>query len=97
MMDQEEGMQKELKRFSPDFPDKTEYEVPEGYFDRLPDQVIKKWNADQAQLKAKRLALRRIISIAALITGLCGGLFWWLNSGLETHQAEIDSARGPRW
>ena len=64
----------ELKDFSIGASGKRDLRAPEGYFDQLPDSVLQRWHKEDLQPVAKHIALRKMIAVAAIVTGLCIGV-----------------------
>lgn len=83
-MHREKEIERELKELSPDFPESPFMATPEGYFDQLPETILQKWQA-QKQLPVNKFhVIRRMITAAAVITGLCIGVLWWTNQSPAT-------------
>ena len=80
----DEEIEQELKDLSPGFPGKTFIAAPQGYFDQLPDSVMKKWQAQKVHSANPFLTIRRMITAAAVVTGLCLGVLWWTNQSSAT-------------
>lgn len=63
-------------------------EAPEGYFDRLPENVITRWKAVGVKQRNKFIWVRRM-SVAASVVLLCG-IYWWMTaSSNESGQDDI--------
>ena len=88
-MEREDDVNQELKDIIPDFPKRKNEGAPDGYFETFPDKLMARWKQDSST-KVKRLP-RRLIQIAAIVTGLLiGG--WWLITSNESVSNEPISA-----
>ena len=76
-MAQEEDINEEMKEIAPGFPLKGSYPPPAGYFETFPDQVLNRWKKEESQPVARIIHWKRIISIAAVLTGLSIGGWWF--------------------
>lgn len=56
---------------------KRTHQPPEGYFDTLPGRVIDRYTTEQQSRRNRVLSFRRMISAAAVLTGLALGIAWW--------------------
>lgn len=64
---------------------KPTYQAPEGYFEALSDQVMNRWQQEQALTHPIVITFWKKIATAAVITGICLGITWWTNqnAGLQ--------------
>lgn len=53
---------------------------PEGYFERLPDQVLERWSQSHSENTPAPLTIRRMWATAAVLTGLCIGIALWTSN-----------------
>lgn len=53
------------------------HQPPKGYFDTLPGRVIDRYHAEQPSKHNRVLSFRRMITAAAVLTGLSLGVAWW--------------------
>src|SRR4030095_929429 len=91
-MEREEDIRDELNEIAPGFPGKKSLDAPEGYFETFPDQVLNRWKKEESQPLQKKLTWKSIVGIAAVLTGLCVG-GWWFFIHPSTEQVnEITSA-----
>src|SRR5690606_16129252 len=69
-----ESLREELRELSPEFPVSSGPEIPEGYFDRLPEQVLARYRADRHR---SSMAQRRklMFAIAAMLAAVA--ILWW--------------------
>jgi hypothetical protein len=90
-MEKEEDIHDELKHLAPGFPAKKSIDPPQGYFESFPDQLLNRWRKEQSHPKLRWITWRRVIGIAAVLTGLCiGG--WWFFSSPSTDQLNTITA-----
>ena len=84
-MEKEENINDELRNVAPGFPEKKSVVAPEGYFDAFPGQVLNRWKKEESQPKPTLIFWRKVIGIAAVLTGLCigGWLFFSKSSTSE--------------
>ena len=62
----------ELDKIARGFPERMVHKAPEGYFDSLPDKVLKQWDEQHtSQTTTPVIQLRKMISAAAMVTGIC--------------------------
>lgn len=87
----EEDMYDELKNISPDFPAKKSADVPDGYFTNFPDQVLNRWRQEESQHVVRKITLWRVISIAAIFSGLLWGGWWLFTTSAKTPAREISA------
>lgn len=78
-MEEENDIHTEMKNIAPDFPVKRNMDAPEGYFEKFPVNILNQWRKAESQPATKIIAWKRIISIAAILTGLCIGGWWFLS------------------
>lgn len=84
----------ELKGFSFGTRGKHNLGAPDGYFDRLPDQVMHRWQQEKVAPEARVVPLRKMIAAAALVTGICLGITWFstranqVSTGIDISPAE---------
>ena len=71
-MTEKEDIKKELIGISVDFPMLKSKEAPEGYFEKLPDQVLNRWREEKSKVRIKPL-WRKTAQIAAMICVILGG------------------------
>ena len=90
-MEREDDIRDELNEIAPGFPAKKSLDAPEGYFESFPDQVLNRWRKEESQPVQKKLTWKSIVGIAAVLTGLCVG-GWWFFTNPSTEQVnEITS------
>src|SRR5690242_15702790 len=85
-----EDVNKELDRIAPGFPPKQHMDPPEGYFDALPDRILNRWHRKASQ-QVWKLITRQWIGIAAIVTGLIIGGWWFFNRPSNEASSEITS------
>lgn len=91
-MAQEEDINKEMNEIAPGFPVKRSYTPPAGYFETFPDQVLNRWKKEESHPVARIIHWKRIISIAAVVTGLSIGGWWFLSQPTLAATNDITSA-----
>ena len=72
-----EDLNDELKGMAPDFPKKKSLDPPSDYFEKFPDQVLNRWKNEESHSSARRINLKGILGIAAVVTALCVGGWWF--------------------
>ena len=75
-MEPEKNIQEEMDTLSPGFPKRIYHSPPPGYFDHLPDQLMHQWQSQKGAVMTTSINLRRLISTAAIVTGICFGVTW---------------------
>ncbi|MEO6130918.1 MAG: hypothetical protein ABIQ02_03645 [Saprospiraceae bacterium] len=78
-MKEEDDIQNEMKDLAPGFPVRKAMDAPEGYFEKFPGEVLNRWKKAESQSATKIIAWKRIISIAAVLTCLSIGGWWFLS------------------
>ncbi|MGB4849585.1 MAG: hypothetical protein WBP41_16800 [Saprospiraceae bacterium] len=78
-MSPEDNISEELKDIAPGFPLKESIEPPTGYFESFPDDVLNRWKKEESQPIVRKITWKKIIGIAAIMTGLSIGGFWFLS------------------
>jgi hypothetical protein len=73
-MERDDEWKDDLKDFSLGESGKRNFQAPEGYFDRLPDSVLQRWLKENHQPVTKHIGLRKMIAVAAIVTGLYIGV-----------------------
>ena len=73
-IEQDEERTNELKGFSIGGSGKRNIPAPEGYFDQLPEKIMKRWHWEKNQPQAGSFSLRRMIAAAAIVSGICIGI-----------------------
>lgn len=68
-MEDEEKINEELKRISPGFPS-PQVEIPEGYFEELPDRIVARLRTEHNHKPALRAIWMKLITVAAVLAGL---------------------------
>lgn len=91
-MAQEEDINDELKEIVPGFPVKKSFDPPAGYFKTFPDEVLNRWRKEVSQPVVRKMTWKSIIGIAAVLTGLSIGGWWFLSSQDFDHTNEISAA-----
>lgn len=90
-MERENEINDELKEIAPGIPHKNSNLPPDGYFDSFPDAVLNRWRKEESQPIARSIEWKRIIGIAAILTGLIiGG--WWFFSKQNISQSNAITA-----
>ena len=84
-METEENVNDELRKLVPGFPVNKTIHPPQDYFEKLPEEVLNRWREEESQYRSKRLPWRKIISIAAVFTGLCVGGMWYITKTAPGH------------
>jgi hypothetical protein len=74
-MQEKDDIRRELEELAPGFPAKPGIVPPAGYFDQNPERLLNQWSTVQKQHRIT--VLRRLVAIAAVITGLVIGLLCW--------------------
>ena len=69
-MDTGDNLKEELRSLGLDRIARDKPSPPEGYFDQLPDRVMNRWQ----HTESKRLPLRRMFAVAAIMTGIALGV-----------------------
>jgi len=85
----DERVEDEWNAFSFGNAGKQDIAPPPGYFDQLPDRIMDRWATERAMPVEKRISLGRMIATAAIVSGICFGVFWWTNKS-STTEAAID-------
>ncbi len=67
----DQHIKKELDKIAPGFPERKRYQVPEGYFDHLPEKVIVQWDKHRTPSGPTIVRFRQMISSAAMVAGIC--------------------------
>ncbi len=78
-MEREENVNDELKNIAPGFPEKKPLDPPQGYFENFPDQVLNALKNEKSQPRVTVITWRSVISIAAVLVGLCIGGWWFFS------------------
>ncbi len=78
-MEREENINDELKNIAPGFPEKKSMDPPEGYYENFPDQVLNYWKKEKSQPRVTVITWRSVISVAAVLIGLCIGGWWFFS------------------
>jgi len=92
-MERDEEWNNELKDFSAGESGKRNIPAPEGYFDKLPDTVLQRWQKEKRQPVTKQIGLRKMIASAAIVTGLAIGITMLNKQSVEvSSSAEISTA-----
>ena len=86
-MNSEENVNEELKGMAPEFPKKKSVDPPPGYFENFPEQVLNRWRNEESHTLPGKFTLKRIIAVAAVITALCVGGWWYFIS----HSAQLNT------
>ncbi len=76
-MEREDEVNDELRKIAPGFPENKSIDSPQGYFETFPDRILKRWQEEKAPPGAKKTEWRRLVGIAAILTGLWV-VAWWL-------------------
>src|SRR5688572_24014515 len=85
-MEMDTDVNDELKKIGANIPVKPIHEPPDGYFEKMPGEIISRWKQEEpnAQPGIKRYSG---FAIAALITGaLIGG--WFMLTGPASRQSD---------
>lgn len=61
----------ELKEISSGRLPRKEGKVPDGYFEHLPEQVLKRWNQQVNKETQGIFRLQKMIAAAAVVSGIC--------------------------
>ncbi len=75
-MNEKREIQDEIRAITHGLPELPEYTPPENYFDQLPDEILNRWKKEASQPKIKVITWKQVIAIAAILTGVCIGLFF---------------------
>jgi hypothetical protein len=75
-MEEKDNIRNEIQELAPGFPSKPTVVPPAGYFDQTPERILTRWSATQQQ-RHRRIALQRIVAVAAIVSGLVIGIFCW--------------------
>jgi hypothetical protein len=91
-MEREDDIRDELNEIAPGFPEKKSLDAPEGYFESFSDQVLNRWRKEESQPVQKRLKWKSVLGIAAVLTALCVGGWWFFQNPTTDQMDEITSA-----
>ncbi len=91
-MKTEKEVKDELSEIAPGFPIKKAMDAPAGYFETLPDTVLNRWQKEKTHPMVKKLEWKRVVGIAAVLTGLCIGGMYLITTETEPQLAAITSA-----
>lgn len=87
----EDNISEELKDIAPGFPLKESIDPPAGYFESFPDDVLNRWKKEESQPVVRKITWKRIIGIAAIMTGLSIGGFWFLSKSALVETNDISA------
>jgi hypothetical protein len=88
-----EEIQNEVRGFSFGEDARQPNTAPEGYFDQLPDRVLMRWHKEKQTSPSRTISLRKLISTAAIVSGICLGVMWLTNQAAPAIvDVEISSA-----
>jgi len=88
-MEREEDVNDELKDIAPGFPAKKSMDPPPRYFEAFPNQVLNRWRKEESQLVLKKVIWRKVVGIAAMLTGLCIGGWWFFTTSSSSQLNDI--------
>ena len=91
-MEREDDIHDELKDIAPGFPAKKTMDPPQGYFETFPDRVLNRWSKKESQPAWNVKIWKRVIGIAAVLSGLCIGGWWLFSNSSTTQLHDITSA-----
>lgn len=87
----EEDIQEEMKNLAPGFPVKPSIDAPAGYFDSFPNEVLNRWKKDESKPVVKTMTWKSILSIAAILTGLIIGGWWFVSKPSLVQNQDISA------
>lgn len=90
-MEEKDNIHNEIQELAPGFPSKPTVVPPAGYFNQNPGRMLERWSATQ-QKRHRRIALQRIVAVAAIVAGLVIGIFCWQQE--PTSQTPIPAING---
>jgi len=83
----------ELKEISSGRLPRKEGNVPDGYFEHLPDRVLKRWNHQPRRTSSGVIKLQKMIAAAAVVSGICFAVALFSHTGQrDDFSLEITSA-----
>jgi len=88
MLPDHDSLHEELDALGSAIPSPRAIGAPEGYFDRLPDQLLSRWRKEQRQVRRIR-NLRLSLAAAAILSAFA--FLWW---GLGVGQQPEDALAG---
>ena len=94
-MKEKNEIREELESISKGFPHLRSNEPPDEYFDQLPGQVLNRWSRDMSYPKTKRISWKKIISVAAILSGLIIGMLLFIRK--DNPPAPISSAEAYKY
>ncbi len=74
-MNEKKEIQDEIRAIANGLPVPPDDAPPPEYFDQLPDAILNRWKNEVSLPKTKTIAWKKGIAIAAILTGVCIGLF----------------------
>jgi hypothetical protein len=86
-MERKDEWKDELKDFSPGKSGKRNLLTPEGYFDQFPDTILQRWQKEKHQPITKQIGLRKMMTAAAIVSGLAIGV-----TMLHRQSLQVDSS-----
>lgn len=60
-----------IKKISSDRPASSATRAPDGYFEKLPDQVLKRWKEEKRKSTGFLIQLQKMIAAAVIVFGIC--------------------------
>ncbi len=75
-MNEKKEIQDEIKSITNGLPVPPDDAPPATYFDQLPEAILNRWKNEVSQPKIKTIAWKHLIASAAILTGVCIGLFF---------------------
>lgn len=80
----EEEVEKEIGEWAPGFPLKPTIAPPDGYFEDLPGRMIRRWRNEMPAQRQRKFILQRWMAVAAMLTAVLIGVWWWTLPANET-------------
>jgi hypothetical protein len=81
-----------INKISSDRPVSSETRAPDGYFEKLPDQVLKRWKEEKRKSTGFLIQLQKMIAAAVIVFGICITVALLTNHGhMNTADIEISS------
>ena len=81
---EEEEVEKEIGKWAPGFPLKPTIAPPDRYFEDLPGRMIQRWKDEMPAQRQRKITLQRWMAVAAMLTAMLIGVWWWSHHTIET-------------